>query len=383
MGRKKVRKRRTFGKVEQLPSGSYRASYVGLDERRHKAPHTFGAEMDADAWLATVRADISRGVWVNPDAAKAEKFGVYAETYIEQRVTGRGATLRPKTAAGYRHQLGMGLATFSEMPLDDITPAAVRTWHVERCKTAKTAAASEARLLRAVLNVAIEDGIIAKNPVHPKFTKSSAGKTYRPPTLEELAVLHAHVEARFKLGVLLAAYGGLRISEWRALRRSDLASDGERYSVNVTRQAQHITGSGWVVGPPKGEGVRVVTLPSHLTKTIEAHLSEHAAEGPDGLLFPPLGTSQFIHDSSFNTSWRVAQEAAKVKGEVREHDLRDFAGSHLLDVGANVIEVRDFLGHSDERVTMKHYLHAVNPRQGELADRMPELPAVTRIPATD
>ena len=79
----------------------------------------------------------------------------------------------------------------------------------------------------------------------------------------------------------------------------------------------------------------------------------------------------------------MAQEAAKVKGEVREHDLRDFAGSHLLDVGANVIEVRDFLGHSDERVTMKHYLHAVNPRQGELADRMPELPAVTSIPATD
>ena len=252
----------------------------------------------------------------------------------------------------------------------------MRTWHVERCKTAKTSAASEARLLRAVLNVAIEDGIITKNPVHQKFTKSSAGNKYRPPTLDELAVLLAHVEPRFKLGVLLAAYGGLRLSEWRALRRSDLTRDGARFVISVTRQAQHITGQGWVVGPPKSdEGVRIVALPRHLTATIEKHLGEYAAEGAEGLLFAPLGGSQFIHDSAFNKSWGVAQDAAGVKGEVREHDLRRFAASHLHAVGAPVVEVRDFLGHADERVTMKHYLRVVSSSQGEFADKMPVLPS--------
>lgn len=377
MARKKAQKRRPWGKVEELPSGSFRASYIGPDKQRHYAPHTFQGETDADTWLSLMRADIARGVWVNPKAAKAQNFGAYAETYIAQRVTGRGAVLRPKTAAGYRHQLQKGLVTFTDMPIDDITPAAVRIWHVERCKTAKTAAASEARLLRAVLNVAIEDGIIDKNPVHPKFTKSSAGNKYRLPTLEELAVLVAHVESRFKLGVLLAAYGGLRLSEWRALRRSDLTRDGARFVISVTRQAQHITGSSWVVGPPKSdEGVRIITLPAHLTATVEAHLNEHAAQGVEGLLFPPLGSSEFIHDSVFNKSWRPAQEAAGVKGEVREHDLRGFAASHMHAVGAGFPAVRDFLGHSDERVTLKHYLHAVSSNQGEIADKMPVLPAV-------
>ena len=376
---------RPRGHVEKLESGRFRVRYVGSDKRRYSGPHTFSNEPDAERWLNQTNVDIERGVWVSPRAAKTVSFGDYAKTYLKERVTGSGKHLSPKTLAGYQHQLQKGLKPFAVMALTEITPAVVRSWHTERSKEGKSSAASESRLLRAILNVAIEDGIIEKNPVHARYTKSSAGKEYRVPTVEELSILHAHVDERFKAGVLIAAYGGLRISEWRALRKSDLTAvaDDEgvkRYLVSVTRQAQYISGTGWVIGPPKYDGVRKVLLPAHLFATLEAHIKKYAVGGSDALLFPATGGSKFIHDSAFNKSWRPAQIRAKVKGKVREHDLRDFAATHIHNAGAPAIAARDLLGHRDLRTTEKNYLHNVTQDLSRFVDRMPVLPPTPSTP---
>lgn len=368
--------REDWGTIRERSNGKFQASYVHEGDRYY-APMTFSTKSDARAWLAGQRSDIERGRWVNPKAAKSETFGLYATTWVEQRLTPKGEPLRLKTRVEYERQLRKGLSEFAEDRLTTITTARVRTWHADRMKAGRTAAAAEARLLQAILNQAVEDGIIASNPVPVKLTKTSAGKTYRPPTMDELAILRDRVEDRFKLAVLIAAYGGLRISEWRSLRRSDLTLTEGRYVVSVTRQAEYITGHGWEIGPPKSAaGIRLSTLPSWMTEIIDAHMVEHVGEFAESHLFAPKGKSQFIHDSAFNKSWVPAQVAAGVKGQVREHDLRDFAGSHLLAVGANPLEVRDFLGHANVRTTINHYLHVVNDRAAELADKMPTLPKV-------
>lgn len=276
----------------------------------------------------------------------------------------------------YERQLAKGLSVFADDALTAITRPRIRDWHTDRSKVGKTAAAAEARLLRAIFTTAEEDGIVESNPVDSRLTKTSAGLEHRPPTIDELGTLHSSVNSRFKVGVLLAAYGGLRLSEWRALRRSDLALIDGRYVVAVTRQAQHVTGEGWIVGPPKSEkGVRAVTLPAWMTPIINGHLTDYVGEFDGSLIFPPKGRSEFIHDSAFNDSWVLAQNAAGVRGQVREHDLRDFSASHMLAAGATALEVRDALGHANVRTTVDHYLHQVQDRAAELADRMPTLPA--------
>lgn len=374
--RKYKAKRESWGTITERANGNFQASYVHQGER-FRAPMTFSTRTDAREWLAGQRSDIQRGKWKNPKAVAAETFGLYAATWVEQRVTSRGEPLRPKTRTEYERQLQKGLAVFANDRLSALTTARVRTWHSSRMKAGKTAAAAEARLLRAIFTTAEEDGIISSNPVPSKLTKTSAGKTYRPPTVDELAILHDRVDARFKLGVLIAAYGGLRLSEWRALRRSDLTPVDGRYLILVTRQAQYVTGQGWIVGPPKSaKGIRPVTLPSWMTEVIDAHLAERVGEFPESLLFAPMGKSEFIHDSAFNESWVPAQDAAGVRGQVREHDLRDFNASHLLGAGANPLEVRDHLGHANVRTTVDHYLHVVSDRSAELADLMPTLPEV-------
>ncbi|MBX3312328.1 MAG: hypothetical protein KF916_05465 [Microbacteriaceae bacterium] len=217
--------------------------YTGPDGQAYYA--SFSNKADGDAWKRAVRTDIEKGVWISPKAVKAETFSQYAETWIAQRLSTKGEPLRPKTRQEYERQLSKGLAVFAEDRITDITTARVREWHAARMKAGKTAAAPEARLLRAILNTAAEDGIIAAAPVPSKLTNTSAGRKYRPPTVDELAILLDHVEDRYKLAVLIAAYGGLRLSEWRSLRRSDLTLTDGRYFVAVTRQAEHITGHGW------------------------------------------------------------------------------------------------------------------------------------------
>ncbi|MCD2443457.1 tyrosine-type recombinase/integrase [Agromyces sp. SYSU K20354] len=380
----------SWGRVRQRPSGRWQASYKGPDGKVHNAPHTFDAKVDAQAFNAARRVDIQRGVWKSPATlaaeaeaeskrADAERFGAYAATWVEQRVSGKGQPLRPKTRAEYVRQLDKGLHVFTNDRLAEITPARVRAWHNERAKTAKTAAGAEARLLRAILNTAVVDGIIVRNPVPANLTRSMTGRGHRPPTMDELAVILDTMPESLRLAVLLAAYGGLRFGEWRALRRSDIAVAGGRVAVSVTRAAQHINGHGWHVGAPKSdEGVRVVTLPSALTADVETHLSEHVGPFPESLVFAPTGRTQFLTDSAWNRAWNTARDAAGIRDQgVREHDLRHFAGSMFTQSGATMAEAMKLLGHSTMVAAMA-YQHAAADRMTELADRMPLPPAAPK-----
>ena len=376
--RKYKANREDWGSIRALPSGRFQASYIGPDGERHKAPITFTAKSDARAFLSRVRTDIERGKWKNPKTVSAETFEVYAETWITERSNSKGQPLRPKTSTEYRRHVAKGLAEFAGDKLSAITPARVRTWHAARMKVGPTTAGAEARVLRAIMNTAVEDGIIEVNPVPSKLTKSKTGKTFRPPTLEELAILHDQMDDRYKLAVLIAAYGGLRLSEWRALRRRDLALINGRYVIDVHRQAQYVTGQGWIVGAPKSDrGIRMVTLPTWMTEPVTEHLSHRVGGFPDSLVFAPRGRSEYFHDSDFAKTWNRARNAAGVRGVVREQDLRSFGGSHLMGTaGASLFETRDFLGHSESTVTERHYVKKVNDRAAELADKMPLLPKV-------
>lgn len=49
MARAHQRARRSFGRVERLPSGNYRAGYTGPDGQLYRASTTFDAKDDAIA----------------------------------------------------------------------------------------------------------------------------------------------------------------------------------------------------------------------------------------------------------------------------------------------------------------------------------------------
>lgn len=386
MARKTKKSRETWGIIDRQRSGRYRARYTHQGER-FAAPHTFDSIETARLWLSRTRVDIQEGRWRHPDAIHAETFKPFALAWIEQRVTSKGEHLRENSKAEYRRYLDKGLANFADDRLADITAARIRAWHLDRAKAGKTAAAREARLLRAVFTTAVADGILEENPVDSRLCKTTTGKIHRAPTDGELlAMLSAFSKSapQLRLALMLAAYGGLRLSEWRALRRRDLGFDGERYTVSITRQAARSKADWktWIVGPPKSaEGVRIVHLPKRLTAEVTEHLAEHVGAFPDSLIFAPVGEAEYLDDQAFNRHWNRAREAAGVRhkieadgeptryeNEVTEHDLRAFAGTEYTKAGATIREVQAFLGHATIDAAMAYQRET--GRAAELADRM-------------
>jgi hypothetical protein len=55
-------------------------------------------------------------------ARRGKPFGEYATGWVEQR------TLKPRTRQGYSELLAGPLAKFNKLPINQVTPEAVRAW---------------------------------------------------------------------------------------------------------------------------------------------------------------------------------------------------------------------------------------------------------------
>jgi|SRR5215469_290735 len=70
-------RRRRFGSVWRLPSGSRQARYSGPDGVVRPADETFETKTDAEVWLTRKEAEILEDDWIDPDAAcKSHKSGM-------------------------------------------------------------------------------------------------------------------------------------------------------------------------------------------------------------------------------------------------------------------------------------------------------------------
>ena len=79
----------------------------------------------------------------------------------------RGRPLAPRTAELYRGELKLHLnPTFGQIQLRFIDQAAVRAWHTTMVNSGPGAStvAQCYRLMRAILQTAVEDSLIARNP---------------------------------------------------------------------------------------------------------------------------------------------------------------------------------------------------------------------------
>jgi integrase len=100
------------------------------------------------------------------------------------------------------------------------------------------------------------------------------------PSVAEIKAFVAAIEGRWRPVLLTATFTGLRASELRGLRWSDV--DLERRTVRVHQRADKFN----EIGPPKSEaGERVVPLPPLVANALKAWKLE-CPKGPLGLAFP-------------------------------------------------------------------------------------------------
>jgi len=265
-------KRRRFGKIRKLPSGRYQASFIGPSGIRQTAPQTFRTKTDADRWLSTVDADLSRGTWLDEDLGR-EPFGAYATAWLRDH---------PKMGPRYREtcerNLRLHLAPLRDVPLRAITPAVVREWYAValRGTGGRTSIAQSYRFLRAVLNTALRDGAITKNPCQIPGAGSDRAKERPIATPAQVAALIEVITPRYRAVVLLAAWCGLRRGEVLGLHPTDVDLTAGTVTVRRSRVELLEKPQAFDADPKTDAGKRSVTIPPHVLPILAVHMETWA-----------------------------------------------------------------------------------------------------------
>jgi hypothetical protein len=129
---------------------------------RHTAPRTFPTKVEATRYLAQVEADLLRGSRADPKLGRVT-FGEWVEQWRPTT-----ASLRPGTLVLYDYLLRRFLLpAFGPVPLGRLDTMTVRAWlaSLHRAGDVTPITIAKAyRLLRRILNVAVEAGYLPRNP---------------------------------------------------------------------------------------------------------------------------------------------------------------------------------------------------------------------------
>ena len=258
------------------------------------------------------------------------------------------------------------MPAFEGTALGRIDAMAVRSWLAglhEAGEVTSTTIAKAYRLLRRILNVAVEAGYLPRNPVAIKGAGLERAAEMRHVSIPQLYALAEAVPRRYRALVLVAGYGGLRWGELVGLRRHRVDLAGGR--IHVVEQAAEVAGK-FIESPPKTlAGQRVVVLPAVAVVAMAEHLDEFAAPEPDGLVFPS-GRGTYLQRSNFSRLvWRPAVKQLGLEG-LRFHDLRHTAATLAAAAGATTRELMERMGHTSPAVALR-YQHVMADRQGVIA----------------
>jgi integrase len=320
----------------------WRARYV--DERGQEHAKGFARKTDAQAWLDAQTAAIVGGTHVAPRHA-GMTFEQWADHWIIGYEVNRTSTVRQAKSHIRRLKDEFGV-----VPLRDIKPSAIKAWlarldKVEHLKPG-TVRALYARL-RQILDDAVHDGYLGKNPCSKRISPPSAKQRVFCPTTEQVWRLYDLMPAHLRVSVLLGAFAGLRVAEAVALRTED---------VEFTRGVVHPKVQWGIEGvlPLKTEGSDApIPIPRELTLLLSSSVQQWPGET---LVTNGVGRSV--------GPWLIDRAVRDVRGQIEGapddfhfHDLRHYLASLLISSGADIKTVQARLRHSSAKTTLDVYGH--------------------------
>ncbi len=356
-------------KVARRGTGA-RSSYAWevryRDPQRRDRSKTFRTKAQAEAFADAVETDIDRGQFLDPQLGK-KTLGEWAREWLEAR----RSELRPTTYMTYEGLLRTHiLPAFGRTPMSKIRPL-----DIQKLLGGMTAAGlSRSRIRQArqvlsmVLNAAVDNGYIGRNPVPRERLKGREPKRDQHPlTFEQVHAVAKAVPDRYRATIYVLAYGGLRWGEAAALRRSNC--NLLRNRIEVKEAVSEVSG-GLHYGLPKTHQVRTIVIPGPVKEIMAAHLAEFVGKTKDSLVFTTdEGTHVWITNFRKNVWWPALDQAG-VDRVTTIKDLRHTCASLMHAAGRSAKEVKEQLGHSTIAMTLDTYTHLFDEGRDEAAEAM-------------
>jgi integrase len=368
------------------PQGEAREAWVvdyvdGRGQRRNK---NFKRKRDADAYHAKVGVDVRAGIHT-PDSTSLT-IAQAGELWIQ---TGEINGLERSTLVSYREHLDLHIAPLlGDTKLSQLTVPMVRAFE-DKLRVDRSPAMARKALgsLSMLLSDAHERGLVAQNVVRGLRARRRPGHDQRAdrrqkgklrvgidiPTPDEIRAFVAALQGPWRPHFLTAVFTGLRASELRGLRWSDV--DLKRGEVHVRQRVDRFS----KVGALKSESAeRTVPLPPMLMNVLR-QWKLACPKGPLNLVFPnssgnPYSPSNVLqrglHPMMIAAGLTTRNGKAKYTGM---HALRHFFASWCinrrvdggLELPLKVVQAR--MGHSTIAMTADVYGHLF-PRGDDSAE---------------
>ena len=338
------------------------------DPQRRDRSKTFRTKAEAEAFADAVETDIDRGHYLDPRLGK-KTFGAWADEWLEARRT----EIKPTTFMSYRGLLDKHLLpAFGRTAMARIRPLDIQRLlgAMSERGLSRSRIRQARQLLSMILNAAVDNGYIARNPVPRERLKGrEARRDQHPLTFEQVHAMAHAVPDRYRALIYVLAYGGLRWGEAAALRRS--ACNLLRNRLEVKESVAEVSG-GVHYGLPKTHQTRTVVIPEPVKDIVAEHLARYVERSPDALVFTTdEGTHVWISNFRRNV-WMPALEAAGVDPVTTIKDLRHTCASLMHAAGRSAKEVKEQLGHSTIAMTLDTYTHLFDEGRDEAAEAMAE-----------
>jgi integrase len=313
-------------------------------------------------------------------------FRDYAQTWLRQYAE---LECKPSTVAGYRSILETRLLpVFGDELVDRMTRPQVKGFLSDLATTglSRNTLRNTLCTLRVILNQAIEDGLIDRNPAARlgRFAKS------RRPKYQASALTQQEAETLLQsalevcpdyYGLFLAALrAGLRRGELVALQWGDIQFGANDDDPNRYILVQHNYVARQFTTPKSKKSRRVDLsrqLRAVLLKLRDSRMLEAFANGRTSILdefvFPSPEGSVLDPDNLVKRYFLPAIEHAGLR-RIRFHDLRHTFGSLLIQGGASVTYVKEQMGHSSIQVTVDTYGHLIPGANVNWVDRLDATP---------
>lgn len=321
-------------KAKKLPSGNWRVRAYDKETKKYRS---FTAETKKEAELMTLQ-------WLNGHKRSVSKKTV--GECIDDYIASKENILSPTTISSYRVMRRNDFSEIENMKLQDITAIDIQQ-HINRFaldhspKTVRNVHG----LLMAALKVDIPD-FNAKVTLPPKQKKI---KQY-PNVID---VVRAIRGTEIELPCMLAIWEGLRMSEIRGIRRSDI-KDGilTIHQVVVTVEGQHIAKE----RTKTEQSTRQLRLSPYILDLIDKQEGEYIAAFTRNSL-----RSRFLTIAKHNNL-----------GDITFHDLRHLNASVMLMLGIPDKYAMERGGWSSPNIMKSVYQHTFSDERKIVDDRIDE-----------
>lgn len=328
-------------RVQRAKGRVWRVRWRDADGRERS--RVIGNKRDAELFDAELRRRRRIGQLAFVDAGN-RTLGEFVEQWWREYAR---VELQPNTQRCYASVWDAHIEPrLSSLRLNELTPPVVARFRTELVTSGvgPAAVAKTLTLLQGVLRVAVEQELIARNPVQvirkPAVRRQRQIEPLAPEAVERIRdkLLEAGRDVDAAL-VSVLAYAGLRPGEalalqWRHIRARTILIEQAVANGKFKR--------------PKGNKPRTVRLLAALGEDLEQLRARQPDDGPDGLLFPDPSGEPWSEDRWRNWRKRVFAPAARAVGIAtpRPYDLRHSFVSLLIHEGRNPVEVAQQAGHA-------------------------------------